>query len=42
MSFDFKKVASTTAQVALGLAIVAAAAYAGGKLGQIVFKKEGQ
>jgi hypothetical protein len=40
MSFNFKKVASTTAQVALGLALVAAAAGIGGKLGQIVFKKE--
>lgn len=40
MSFNFKKVASTTAQVALGLAIVAAAAYAGGKLGQVLLKKD--
>lgn len=34
MSFDFKKAASTAAQVAAGLVVLGAAIYAGGKLGQ--------
>ncbi len=40
MSFNIKKIATTTAQVAAGLAIVVTAAYVGGKLGQMVLKKD--
>lgn len=39
MSFDFKKAATTAAQVAAGVAIVLGAAYLGGKLGQAVLGK---
>jgi hypothetical protein len=42
MTFDIKKIATTTAQVAAGLVVLGAAIYAGGKLGQIVFKKDPQ
>lgn len=39
MSFDFKKAASTAAQVAAGLVVLGAAIYVGGKLGQMVLGK---
>lgn len=39
MTFNLKKIAATAAQVAAGVAVLGAAIYAGGKLGQIVLDK---
>jgi len=41
VTFNLKKIAATAAQVVAGVAVLSAAIYVGGKIGQAVLKKDG-
>lgn len=41
MTFNLKKIAATAAQVIAGVAVLGAAVYVGGKIGQVLLKKDG-